>query len=223
MKVKGGRLLMISILLLLIPSIPLLQISISSDRREMPEERLRYIPSGRYLRLLSAGYHTLTADLIWSWSVISFNKHLRGEGDFTWLPNALEAITTLDPLFRDAYLYGGIMLAMGAGNPEEAVKLLEKGTGKLPDDWQLHFFLGFYRLFFRIDPLEGIAHLEKAASLPGRPSYLPVLVAKAYTKLGRLELAIRYLEQTKKLIKDRGLRMKIESQLAELLKRGPAS
>jgi len=186
-------------------------------------DRLKLIPSGRELRVIFAGYRCAAADLIWAWTVVSFGSHFKTDKDYSWLPNALRAVTTLDPLFRDVYLYGGIMLAMEGGMPKEAVELLERGVENLPDDWQLHFFLGFYRLFFEIDPLEGVKHLERAASLPGHPPYLPVLVAKAYTKLGRLELAIRYLEQVREMIDDPELKNRIESQLAELLKGGSTS
>lgn len=183
-------------------------------------DRLKLIPSGRELRVIFAGYRHAAADLIWAWTVVSFGSHFKADKDYSWMPNALRAVTTLDLLFRDVYLYGGIMLAMEGGMPREAVELLERGVQNLPEDWQLHFFLGFYRLFFGIDPLEGVKHLERAASLPGHPPYLPVLVAKAYTKLGRLELAIRYLEQVREMIDDPELRNRIESQLAELLKGG---
>jgi hypothetical protein len=208
----------ISVTLLLLSAVVMLQMSLGGDREGGFIERIRYIPSGKHLRLISAGYHALAADLIWSWTVVSFGEHFKGDKDYTWLPKALDVVITLDPRFRDVYLYGGIMLAMEAGKPGEAIRLLERGVENIPDDWQLHFFLGFYRVFYRIDPHKGIANLKRAASLPGHPAYLPLLVARSYSKLGRIELAIDYLKQVRDIVADPELKLKVEAQISELIK-----
>ena len=150
------RFILIPLILFLVWSILILEDGLSRESGRAAVERLKYIPSGQTLRLITAGYHTLAADLLWAWSVVSFGEHLNGDREFGWLSKALEGVTALDPRFRDAYLYGGIMLAMEAEDPEGAVKLLERGVKNIPSDWQLHFFLGFYRLLYRIDPIEGI-------------------------------------------------------------------
>lgn len=211
---------MIPFILALIGAVIIMEDDLSGERGGKAVERLGYIPSGQALRLITAGYHTLAADLLWVWSVVSFGEHLRGDGEFGWLSRALESITVLDPLFRDVYLYGGIMLAMEVEDPKGAVRLLERGVRSIPDDWQLHFFLGFYRLLYRIDPIQGIESLKRAASLPGHPAYLPLLVAKSYSQLGMIQLAVSYLEQVRDMIADPELKLKIETQIAKLLKRG---
>ncbi len=53
----------------------------------------------------------------------------------------LEITTTLDPLFNIAYRFGAVFLAEaepgGAGRPDLAVTLLEKGLRARPDKWSI--------------------------------------------------------------------------------------
>ena len=100
-----------------------------------------------------------------------------------------ERSITLDPNFANAYVQLGSLLA-SAGQPQEAVRLMERGirlNPRQPSPIQLNFLGLVYIMLGRHE--EGITVLKRALSLDPNLLFAHVNLAVAYSELGRDEEA----------------------------------
>jgi tetratricopeptide (TPR) repeat protein len=137
-------------------------------------EDVLYIPSPQVLKRLSLGYDGLIADVYWTRAVQYFGrKHIARAGRYNLLFPLLDITTTLDPKMVPAYEFGATFLAQrppeGAGQPDKAVELLQKGIQANPNEWRLPYDLGFVYYFEFKDYKEAAAALTRAADMPGAP------------------------------------------------------
>ncbi|HEX8871725.1 MAG TPA: hypothetical protein VF758_03100 [Candidatus Acidoferrum sp.] len=105
------------------------------------------LSSGPVLRRLSLEYAPLMGAIYWTRAVQYYgNKHVARDPNLEQLWPLLDISTTLDPNLIVAYRFGSIFLGdappQGAGHPELAVKLLERGLKANPDEWRLYQDLG---------------------------------------------------------------------------------
>ncbi len=72
--------------------------------------------------------------------------------DYPLLYPLLDITTTLDPRFNVAYRFGAVFLAEaypgGAGRPDLAIALLEKGLRARPDKWEYMQDIGFVHYWY---------------------------------------------------------------------------
>ena len=99
-------------------------------------------------------------------------------------------------ILMDAYRVGSIFLAepdpVGAGQPQEALKLLDKGIRAHPQDWRLHYDKGFvYYLFLQDYKAAGETWLA-ASRLSSAPYWMAGLAAMSMSKGGAIEMASLY-------------------------------
>ena len=161
-----------------------------------------YVTSGTTVRRLAAGYATLAADLYWIRAVqyyggikLRLDKRNRGEqatvvgaADYALLYPMLDLTTTLDPKFNIAYRFGSIFLAEpypgGAGRPDLAVALLEKGLAARPDRWEYMQDIGFVHYWWRHDYQAAAQWFQRASQVPGAPWFLRSLAATTLAEGG---------------------------------------
>jgi len=103
--------------------------------------------SGKMMKLMSLEYAPLMADIYWTRVVQYYgSKGERHEQNLDSLWPLLDLTTTLDPNLLPAYRFGSTFLAearpVGAGSPERAVELIERGIHENPDYWRLYQDLG---------------------------------------------------------------------------------
>jgi hypothetical protein len=98
----------------------------------------------------------------------------------------------------------------GAGRPDLAVALLEKGVSARPEAWQLPHDIGFVYFWTERDYIRAAQWLERASLLPGAPSWLKPVVAGMRVRAGDRQTA--RLLWTEMLRSDEG-RMKEAAQL----------
>src|SRR5689334_10025308 len=135
-------------------------------------EEVLYLPSSKMLKRLSLGYSGLLADIYWTRAVQYFGtKHLQHSQRYDLLYPLLDIATDLDPHIIVAYEYGSVFLAQeppeGAGEPDKAVALIEKGIRENPKYWRLYFNLGFVHYIDRHDPRAAQEAFEKGSEVPG--------------------------------------------------------
>src|SRR5258707_3621565 len=116
--------------------------------KEATLEEVLYLPSGKTVKHLSLGYSGLLADIYWTRAVQYFGgKHAQQSMRYDLLYPLLDITTDLDPHLIEAYHSGSVFLSQpppdGAGQPDKAVALLEKGIRENPSYWRLYFTLGF--------------------------------------------------------------------------------
>jgi hypothetical protein len=105
----------------------------------------------------------------------------------------LEITTTLDPDLLDVYHFGAAFLSeprpLGAGRPDQAVMLLDKGITRHPLEWRLHFEKGFVYFWFEKDYTKAGQVWLAASRLSTAPEWMEGLAAMALSKSGAVETA----------------------------------
>ena len=157
-----------------------------------PTAESLYLTSGTTVRRLSIGYSALTADLYWIRAIQYYGgtrlrmdraaeKSPAGRRDFELLHPLLDVTTTLDPRFNIAYRFGSIFLAEpspgGAGRPDLAIALLEKGLRERPDKWEYMQDIGFVHYWWLHDYRAAAEWFDKASKVPNAPWFLRSLAA----------------------------------------------
>ncbi len=157
-------------------------------------EEVLYIPSPTVLKRMSLGYTGLLADIYWTRAVQYFGRrHHEHAQNYNLLPTLLDITTTLDPHLVVAYQFGSIFLAQGppegAGMPEKAVELVERGIRENPNEWRLYYHLGFQQYMELHDPIAAARTFERGAAVPGAHPWLKLLAATMAQHGGDLQTA----------------------------------
>jgi tetratricopeptide (TPR) repeat protein len=152
------------------------------------------VRSGETLRKLFPGLETILADVYWLRAVQYYGSQgLSPSPSYELLEPLIGITTTLDPRFLVAYRYGAIFLAedypRGAGRPDAAAELLERGIDRNPQAWQLRWELGILRYLFQDDPVGAGEVLQQAAALPGAPYWLETMAGRMAVSAGRRDTA----------------------------------
>ncbi len=95
--------------------------------------------SGEMMKLFALRYDMLAADFLWLRSIQSFGG--RGMSNRDWRPiyNQFQTITDLDPYFKDAYIFGNLVIGDEGGYKEPGLELLEKGTFNVHTQYRIPF------------------------------------------------------------------------------------
>ncbi len=139
--------------------------------------------SGKLVKLMSMEYAPLLADIYWTRVVQYYgNKRVRGQANLELLWPLLDITTTLDPNLLVSYRFGAMFLSQtaptGAGRPDLAVQLIERGIRANPDYWRLYEDLGFVYYFDLKDyPKASEAFLE-GSKKPNAQLWMKVMAAK---------------------------------------------
>lgn len=166
-----------------------------------PQEEVLYLWSGEHVKRLVPGFESLAADIYWLRTVQYFGGQRRfaAEKRFELLRPLIEITTTLDPRLEVAYRYGAIFLSepppLGAGRPEDGVRLLERGVAAMPEAWRLRQDLGFFHYLFLKDAQTASRILLEAAEVKGAAFWLRTLAADLLTKGGDREASRRMWKQ----------------------------
>jgi hypothetical protein len=190
---------------------------IDQSHQQDKDERLLYLPSGRFLRPACLGFDSLVADLLWIKAISYFGGHYLTDRSYKWLYHILDLVTTLDPQFRYPYEFGGIILALEGGSPEQSTLLLKKGIKHYPEYWRLYFYLGFNLFYYQGDFQSASRYITKAAQLPGHPPYLPRLAASLLTTSGQKNTALSFLKQLYENTEDEWLKHQIKMKIDDIV------
>ena len=145
---------------------------------------LLYIRSRDLARRASLSFHALVADVYWIRTV----QHYGGtrlstdvNKQYDILYPLLDLTTSLDPYFDVAYKFGAVFLAdqypSGAGRPDQAIALLQKGLQVRPDKWELAQEIGFVYYWWLRDYDNAAMWFNRAADMTKAPDWLRPLAA----------------------------------------------
>lgn len=153
------------------------------------------------MRRLFPGFENVAADIYWIRTVQYFGgtRAFSQDRDFALLEPLTDITVTLDPRFDIAYRYGAVFLAepkpTGAGRPESAVRLLERGAQQNPTNWRLRKELGYFYFVFLKDAHTAARVLMEAAEVPGAAWWLRTMAADLLGRGNDRETARRMWRQ----------------------------
>lgn len=161
-----------------------LQHRIDAQRASLSEERDEVLlRSPGLVKAMSLEYAPLLADIYWTRVVQYYgNKHLRGQANLELLWPLLDITTTLDPNLVIAYRFGAMFLSPpapgGAGRPDLAVQLIQRGIQANPEYWRLYEDLGFVYYFDLKDYQKASAAFLEGSKKPNALVWMKIMAAK---------------------------------------------
>jgi hypothetical protein len=157
-------------------------------------DRFLYLSAGNVLARVGLSYDAVLADLYWVRAIQHYGGdrlHPGASKRYDLLYPLLDVTTSLDPRFTVAYRFGAIFLAEpypgGAGRPELAVALLEKGVRAAPEKWEYYHDIGFVYYWHLRDYNRAAEWFLKGADRPGGPWWLRTYAAVMLTRGGNRE------------------------------------
>jgi hypothetical protein len=194
-----------------------LQHLIDAQFAALSEERDEVVlRSPKLIKLLSLEYAPLAADIYWTRVVQYYgHNHKRPETKLEMLWPLLDITTTLDPNLLPAYRFGAMFLSpkppAGAGQPDVAVKLIQRGIQENPDYWRFYQDLGtIYYFDVRDYPKAAAAFLEGSKN-PDAKVWMKVMAARIAAEGESLETSLFlwndiYQTTTDPMVKENALR-----------------
>jgi tetratricopeptide (TPR) repeat protein len=198
--------------------------SIQAERPATDGHQRLYYPDGPMLRHASLGFAAPVADYVWLQAIQYYGGYRRGEHDLRYFAGLVEATTTLDPRFSEAYHFASLVLAMEFGDHQGAIDLLKRGILANPDDWRLHFNVGFIHYVFLHEYTAAALWFEAAAALPGATDFSRRFAAFSRRRAGDLEGSLilwEHLGRTTESADMRELADRMVEQCREALRGAP--
>jgi len=173
-----------------------LQGKVNAERDAMREEQDEVLlRAPKLMKLVTLEYRTLAADIYWTRAVQYYGtKRLGQDTNLESLWPLLDVATTLDPNLLPAYRFGATFLSQpeprGAGRPDLAVQLLERGLKANPEYWRLYQDLGnIYYLELKDYAKAGEAYREGSKN-PAAASWMKIMAARFLEKGESRETAV---------------------------------
>jgi hypothetical protein len=176
--------LMAAVLIAGFAGVALLQTRIDRQKGSIRAEQDQLaFRSGGLVKALSLEYAPFAAAVYWTRVVQYFGeKHRLHQTNLELLWPLLDITTTLDPHLIPAYRFGSTFLSdsppRGAGHPELAVQLLERGIKANPDQWRLYQDLGNVYYFDAKDYAKASAAFAEGSKNPNALIWMKVMAAK---------------------------------------------
>ena len=152
---------------------------------------LLYVRSPEFAKRAALSFDALAADAYWIRAVQHYGRtKLAAEvtNQYDLLYPLLDLTTSLDPYFDIAYRFGAIFLAetypAGAGRPDQAIALLQKGLRAQPQKWQLAQDIGFVYYWWVHDYTNAAQWFNRAGDMPNGPNWLKPLAAVTLARGG---------------------------------------
>jgi tetratricopeptide (TPR) repeat protein len=184
-----------------------------------------YLPSGKYLKVAALGFDEILADLIYLWSIQYYGNY-NIEDRYLYLEHIYgQVVSELDPHYLDPYLVGSLIMNLEAGDPEQALRLLDKGIERNPDRWILAFEAGFLCYSDLGDYARAAAYFEQALRSPDVHPLVRRFHAEMHNRAGDKRTSLREWAEIYESSEDEYVRgiawkhlhdLKIEVDLADL-------
>ena len=161
-----------------------LQIAIDAQRAAVLQERDDLlVTSPKLLKIASMEFAPLLADVYWTRAVQYYGqKHAGNDPNLMLLWPLLNIATTLDPNLLPAYRFGAMFLSdaapRGAGRPDLAVELIQRGIQANPDYWRFYEDLGFIYYFDVKDYAKASQAFLDGSRHPDAKIWMKVMAAK---------------------------------------------
>ena len=144
------------------------------------------LPSGKTMRILSFGNSELIADFLYIWSIQFFsNYNLLNSKDF--IEDIYNLITDISPRYKDPYLLGSTIMAIEMNDIEMAVRLLQKGSKNMDDEWIFDFESGYYTSKYLKNYKLAEKYYKESSKKKGAPKFISRMLYHSIYMQGKLE------------------------------------
>ena len=223
MKKVRHRTFLISIVVIGMVGLYALQQSIDRQfrRAEGQHEELIFLPSEAKLSSLRGGYSGLLAAIYWTRAAQYYGRHrLAHAKEFPLLGPLLDITTNLDPHLLLAYRFGSVFLAgkppEGAGDPQRAIYLLQRGIVANPEYWRLWEDLGFIYYWDMKDYARAGRAFQTGSERPGALPWMRVLAASVAAQGGEVQTSRLLWMEIARTAENDSMRHSAELHLAAL-------
>ena len=151
------------------------------SRKKIPGSSIIYIPSGQYLKYATFGNSSFLADLIYIWAIQYYSDYTIPDM-YEYLDHIFSIINELDPSYLDPYDVGAVIAAYEAGDMDLALKILDRGLEKNPEQWLFPYLAGHYVQMINKDHKLAQEYYKKAMDIEGVPPIVRRLYADAIFK-----------------------------------------
>jgi tetratricopeptide (TPR) repeat protein len=187
------------------------------DDAKPADAELLYLPSGKYLKVMSLGHANLVADLVYLWAIQYYSDYEREQRHRYVQHVFTDVITELDPHYVDAYWLGALILIVETGQVDAGIALLDKGAGRNPDKWILPYLAGWECYYAkRYERANG--YFERASRIPGAPAVVRRMRAGMVARAGDLGQALAMWREIQEDSKSDPLSVKIARRKIRSLK-----
>jgi len=147
------------------------------------EEDELVLRSAKLTKVASMEFAPLLADVYWTRAVQYYgNVELQQSKGLNLLWPLLDIATTLDPNLLPAYRFGAMFLAqrapVGAGRPDLAVQLIERGIRENPGYWRFYADLGYIYYFDLRDYAKASEAFLEGSKNPEALIWMKVMAAR---------------------------------------------
>ncbi len=191
------------------------------------------LPPPEQVAVLSLGYRSAVADVLWAHVLVSQGLHTQEKRRFENLTLLYDAINELDPTFREPYRMADALITFQANETphHEIVKareILERGTQNLPLDSELWLIKGHFVGFIAPSSyltdegekaswrLDGARAMVRAVELGGDNASISWQAyggAGIFRKAGERDAERRFLRRTLAVTDEPELRERIQRRL----------
>lgn len=181
------------LLICLIGVIVLMQHNINLAPERIGQETfdVGHLPSGKYMDIVTFGYNSLAAHMLWLSAINAFGGLYRTPGqDYTSILHLFDVITDLEPQFIDAYKFGQLVIGEEANRHELALNLIDKGIIKnYREAYELPYW-GFYDSLYNLNnPKRAKFYWKLAAKCRDAPEWVERMGLYIERKAGKYRVA----------------------------------
>lgn len=171
------------------------------SRKKIPGSSIIYIPSGQYLKFATFGNSSLLADLIYVWAIQYYSDYTIPDM-YEYLDHIFSIINELDPSYLDPYDIGAVIAAYEAEDLDLALKILDRGLEKNPEQWLFPYMAAHYAQMIKKDHKLAQEYYKKAMNIEEVPPIVERLYANAIFKSMDYKRALQSWLEIYKTAKD---------------------
>jgi len=167
---------------------------LTENRAKENKQKFYFVPDLKYLSLASATHKTFLSYLFFIRGILDLNEPFPVSIDrMDYLLANFKAAGALEPALTRAYFFGGVVAARNQRDSLKAIAFLEEGSRQNPGNWKFPFWIGLNYLELG-DYSRAAEYYQKAARLPGSPSYIKTNLTFFYYKSGEVSQGMSYLQ-----------------------------
>ncbi len=185
------------------------------SRKKIPGSSIIYIPSGQYLKFATFGNSSLLADLIYVWAIQYYSDYTIPDM-YEYLDHIFSIINELDPSYLDPYDIGAVIAAYEAEDLDLALKILDRGLEKNPEQWLFPYMAAHYAQMIKKDYKLAQEYYKKAMNIEGVPPIVERLYANAIFKSMDYKRALQTWLEIYKTAKDERIKKIASNHLYNL-------